>query len=496
MSVTMEGAGQKNGIILVILASLAMIVMFVEIMLVPALPTLARDFPNDVQWISWVLSIYLLIGAVSTPVVGRLGDIYGKRRVLIAVMSMYLVALVGCGLSLDISNALFGHSSIFVLLFFRAIQGVGMGMFTLAFGIVRDTFPRERIPVAIGMISAMFSVGVSIGLIGGGYITSVAKWTDAFFIVSPFFLGLAIASYYCIRDPCITRGGGLDLPGAITLGIGVLAFLLALTQGESWGWLSAGVVSLFVVAVVSTVIFTLIEARSRDPIIRPSLLKNHGILGGNLVAVFVGLCMFLVFQTLPYFLETPIAAGGKFGLTDTLTVGLFMFPSAIAQLFCGPLGGSMSKKIGASKVLIAGMTVMAFGFVALLGLHSDFWQLALSQMILGAGMALCMVSVINVVMESCPQGEFGVASGMNTLFRIVGGSIGPVLATVILAANTIIIQVAPGIEVAFYTEHGYMLTWWLGLGFAVIGTVVAIVLRPGASDRCVIPAVDIPSSGR
>ena len=171
-----------NNAILFVLASMALIVMFVEIMIVPALPMMARDFPDQISWLPWVLSIYMLVGAVATPLAGKLGDIYGKKKVLIAIMSIYLVALIGSGFSVDISKALLGEPNVFVLLFFRGLQGVGMGMFTLAFGIVRDTFPQDKIPVAIGMISAMFSVGVAIGLVVGGYITSVAKWSDAFHV--------------------------------------------------------------------------------------------------------------------------------------------------------------------------------------------------------------------------------------------------------------------------------------------------------------------------
>lgn len=482
----------SNTAILIVMASMAMLVMFTEVMLVPALPTMYQDFPKQTEWIAWVLSIYMLVGAVATPLVGKLGDIYGKKRVLIIVMSIYLVALLGSGFSIDISKLLFGEANIFVLLFFRALQGIGMGMFTLAFGIVRDTFPKERIPVAIGTISAMFSVGVSIGLVGGGYITSVARWPDAFHIVLPFFFVLTIAAAYLIHDPRIVHRGRLDVPGAFTLGIGIMALLLALTQGEKWGWTSGATLALFATFAIAIVVFVVIEVRTKDPIVRPSLMANRGILGGNVVALFVGICMFMVYQTLPFFLETPTAAGGYYGLTDTFTVGLYMFPSALAQLFFGPFGGKMSKKIGPSNVLALGMAIMTAGFVSLVYLNADFWQLTVSMVIFGSGIALCMVSMINVVVESCPQSEFGVASGMNTLFRIVGGSIGPVLATVILASSAISVQVAPHVFVQMYAVAGYIDAWWVGFGFAVVGLVASVLLRPRAKDKCDIPPEDLP----
>lgn len=479
--------------ILFVLASMALITMFVEIMIVPALPTMAQDFPTQTSWLPWVLSIYMLVGAVATPLAGKLGDIYGKKRMLIYVMSVYLVALLGSGFSIDISNALFGRADISVLLFFRALQGVGMGMFTLSFGIVRDTFPREKIPVAIGMISAMFSVGVAVGLVIGGYITSVARWSDAFHAVLPFFFALTVAAAYLIRDTRIVHGGKLDLPGAFTLGVGVTALLLALTQGESWGWGDPATLALFATFAVAIAVFVAIELRSGDPIIRPSLLANRGVLGGNVVALFVGICMFMVYQTLPYFLETPTAVGGHFGLADTFTVGLYMLPSAIVQLFIGPFGGSLSRKMGASNVLAIGMGIMTAGFLSLVFLNADFWQLTISMVIFGSGTALCMVSMINVVVESCPQSEFGVASGMNTLFRIVGGSIGPVLAAVILSANMVAFHIGPKV-IYLYAVDGYVTAWWVGFAFALVGLVAALVLRPRAKDRCEVRAEDLPPS--
>ena len=478
--------------ILFVLASMALLVMFVEIMIVPALPTMAQDFPGQDAWLPWVLSIYMLVGAVATPLAGKLGDIHGKKRVLIAVMVLYVVALFGSGFSLDISNLMLGEQNIFVLLFFRGLQGVGMGMFTLAYGIVRDTFPKDKIPVAIGMISAMFSVGVSIGLVGGGYITSVARWTDAFHVIIPIFLVLTIAAAIFIHDPRYVKPGRLDIPGAFTLGIGVMAFLLALTEGDEWGWDSGAVLALFATSIAAVIVFVLIEQRSKDPIVRPALLANRGILGGNVVALFVGLCMFMVYQTVPFFLETPLAADGYFGLTDTFTVGLYMLPSAIVQLFWGPYGGKLSRRIGPSNVLALGMAILTAGFVSLVFLNADFWQLTVSMIIFGSGVALCMVSMINVVVESAPQSEFGVASGMNTLFRIVGGSIGPVLAAVILTANSFQFEIVPTIFIELYKVEGFVQAWWVGFVFAVIGLAASIVLRPRPQDQVETMKEDVP----
>jgi len=478
-----------NWKILAILASVAMMVMFIEIMLVPALPYVGADF-NNFQWISWVLSIYLLVGAVATPLAGRLGDMYGKKKIMIYVMCLYIVGLLGSGFSLDISRALLGQPSIFVLIFFRGVQGIGMGMFPLAFGIIRDTFPRDKIPTAVGTVSAMFSVGVSLGLLGGGYITSVGHWYDAFHVVVPFFIALTILTIFLIKDPIVVKRGSLDISGAATLGIGVFSLLLGLTQGQEWGWTSPLILGLFVLALLMFALFTWRELKTKDPIVRLSMFRNRGVLDASVTAIFIGFCMFLLFQTLPFFLETPKAAGGFFGISDTFVIGLYMFPSAIAQLIFGPMGGILSKKVGADKVLIAGLAIMSLGFATLVFLHSDWVGIVISVFIAGAGMALCMVSMINLVVVTCKQSEFGVASGMNTLFRVVGGAVGPVLAVVILSNYSQIIQGHP-----VYSENGYVATWIVGVVFSLIGLTCAVLLRPKKGDmECDIAPQDLPPS--
>ena len=282
---------------------------------------------------------------------GQTGDIYGKKRVLIYVMSVYLVALLGSGFSIDISTALFGRADISVLLFFRALQGVGMGMFTLSFGIVRDTFPRDKIPVAIGMISAMFSVGVAVGLVIGGYITSVARWSDAFHVVLPFFFVLTVAASYLVPDTRIVHGGRLDLPGAFTLGASVTALLLALTQGESWGWGDPATLALFAT-------FARPSPRSSpswggDPIMRRRCSRTAGPRRERRRAVRRNFCSW---STRP-FRTSWRRRRRRFGLADTFTVGLYMLQRR-RQLFIGPFGGSLSRKMGASNVLALGMGIM------------------------------------------------------------------------------------------------------------------------------------------
>lgn len=456
-----------KGIILVNMALMAMMVMFVEIMLVPALPIIAQEYPADASWISWVLAAYMLFGAVATPLLGRLGDMYGKKRVMLIALGFYLLGLTGCGFAWSIPS----------LIAFRAVQGIGMGMFALAFGIVRDTFPGRLIPVALGVISAMFSVGVSIGLLGGGYIVETFSWRDCYYIVTPLMAGMVLVAWKTIEDDSKKCEGRLDLPGATLLGLGVLMLLLSLTQGNDWGFLDPRTLSFIAASLLAFSAFILWEIRTSEPIIHMDLLTNRGILGANLVALFFGVAMFLLTQTLPFFLRTPENLGG-FDIQNTFTIGLYMFPMAVSQLFFAPAAGAWSKKYGADKVLSVGMALFVIGMAMLIVWHDQDWMIWTSMAVVGIGMGMAMVSFINVVGMAAPKKDFGAASGMNTLFRIIGGSIGPVLATAVMASYTTQVHMGPFL-VDLTTEEGYVMSWLVGTAFAFVGLVLALMIRPG-----------------
>ena len=456
-----------NGIILLNMAMMAMMVMFVEIMLVPALPLIAQEFPQDASWIAWVLAAYMLVGAVATPLIGRLGDMYGRKRILLVSMSFYMLGLVGCAFAWSIPS----------LIAFRAVQGLGMGMFSLAFGIVRDTFPTKVIPMALGLISAMFSVGVSIGLLGGGLIIQTFSWRESYLIITPLFVIMVLIAWRTLRDDRKHCSAGLDLAGSALLGVAVLLLLVSLTQGEKWGFTDLRTVGMVVASMVLFASFAIWERRTSNPIIQMSLLLNRGILGANLVALFYGVAMFLLTQTIPFFLRSPQNLGG-FALTDTFVIGLYMVPMALTQLVFAPAAGSWSKKYGADKVLIAGMAVFAIGIGLLIAWHSEDWMIWVAMGAQGIGMALAMVSFINVVGMAAPKKDFGVASGMNSLFRIVGGSIGPVLASAVMAGYAVMVTL-PFYTVEYTSEEGYVVSWAVGAAFAVVGLIIAILVRPG-----------------
>lgn len=444
------------------MAFVALMVMFIDIMLVPAIPQITMNFPDQKSWVSWILSIYLLVGAVMNPIIGKMADIYGKKRMLMITFSIYTAGLIGC--------AIFNYD-FWLLLAFRALQGVGLTMFPIFFGIIRDTFPKPKVPVAIGVVSAMFSIGVSVGLLGGGWIVSVFDWKYCYYIVAPLFAVMLPIIYFMIRDAgVLAEGRRIDITGAALLSGSILSVLVAMTLLEDGGLSDPVILTCLALFAVMLVAFVSWEKKTKEPLVKLSLLAGNGA-GAHVTAFLFGIAMFMLFQTLPYLLMSPKTIGG-FDIKDTFDVGLVMIPMAIMGVIFGPMSGKRCKKKGMSiKVLAAGMAAFAIGDLMLVLFHSELWMIVLAMAVSGVGNALAMVSMINVVVETSPGEDFGISSGMNTMFRLIGGSIGPVLGTMILSNYALGGMFAYGIE-------GYVWTWVTGALFCVMGCISAYLLKP------------------
>ncbi len=462
---------------LILMAFVALMIMFIDIMLVPALQHISVGFPDYAGWISWILSVYLLVGAVLNPIVGKLADIYGKRRMLIVTLVIYTVGLIGCALT---------YSNFICLIAFRAMQGIGLTVFPIFYGIIRDTFPKEMVPMSIGIVSAMFSIGVSIGLLGGGWIVSQFDWQYCYYITAPLFVILIPIFYFKVQDAGIfVKGRKVDTVGAGSLSISILSLLIALTILEEQGLTSPVVLFCLTLFAVSLVSFIWWERRAEEPLMKLSLLTGNGA-GAHVTAFLFGISMFMLFQTLPYFLSGPEIYGG-FRIEDTFDIGLIMMPMAVMGLIFGPLAGKWCRKAGNSiRILATGMFLFGIGdlmlIILLKAFPTEIWTVVLSMSVAGVGNALAMVSMINVVVETSPAEDFGIASGMNTMFRLIGGSIGPVLGTAILSGFVVFEMYG----LRYYGFDGYVWTWVAGMLFCIIGAISAYMLKPKNDGVCAL----------
>jgi EmrB/QacA subfamily drug resistance transporter len=444
-----------------------------QTLVIPALPAIARDLHSRPSAASWIITAFLLSASIATPIVGKLGDLYGKGRVLTAVLVVFSVGAVIAALA----------SSTAVLIVGRVLEGVAGGVFPLAFGIVRDTFPRERIPSALGMVSAVFAIGGGIGLPLSGVIVDHLdiQWL---FWINLVAVPAAVAVHRLV--PSVPAGARprIDWLGAALLSVALGAILLGVSQAGEWGWGSARNVGLIAGGLAVAAVFLRVEARTAEPLIDLAILRQRAVATTNLTAFIVGLAMFASFLLIPQFAETPARAGYGFGASATVA-GLLLLPSALVQLLAAPVAGHLGPRVGFRAVLATGAGLSAAAFLMMAVAHAREWEILVAGALLGAGISFAFAAMANLIVSAVPQSEVGIATGINTVMRTVGGSFGAAIATALLAGNVVSASGLPS-EGAYTAAFVFSAVAGLvAVGVALLGprlpaTPVAAAARPVA----------------
>ena len=404
-------------------AVLAAFVMYVEMMLTPSLPRIAADYGVTSSQVSLVLSLYTVFGTAVAPVVGKLGDIHGKKKVLTYVLIMYVIMVTSTSFSPSYSY----------LLASRTLQGVGLSIFPLAFSLVREEFPRDLIPRAQGLLSAMFAAGAAIGLPVGAYISNSLGWQSTYHTAVPFIVVLTVLIIWQVRESNYRNPGAtLDRSGALMLGLALALIVFALSEGSSWGWTSAPVVTLFVIGFALFGPLIYFERRKAQPILNLVLLGKRNVFVSNVLGLVSGMAMFLAFQALTFQLELPPPAGLGY---DILSTGLFILPFALVVVIIAlPVGIAVSR-IGVRPFVLVGALIAAAGF-AFASVTSDAAGLSTYLMVIAAGMGMQMVAIQNLLVLSVSPREMGLATSLNTVFRNVGTSLGAPIAGSLISTYT------------------------------------------------------------
>ncbi len=447
-----------------ILASLAVIVMYIEGMLIPSLTEIEREFGVTSSQVSWVLSSYLLSGTVLLPIVGKLGDIYGKKRVLSAVVIIYSIAVTLTSVSPNFTY----------LIAFRGIQGIGVTMFALAFSLIREEFPRELIPRAQGLVSAAFGIGAAVALPLGAYISQYFGWRTTYHTAIPFVLLVAYLIVTRIRESRYRNPNAkVDLPGAVVLGIGLGLIVYGLTEAPIWGWTSPNTLITFLVALAFIGFFIMIERRRDQPLINLSLLARRNVLIANLAAMVAGFGLFLFEQSLIILLEEPKPVGFNLTIFDT---GLYAIPMAVAQLITAPIAGILITRIGARRMLMIGASISAlFSLVTAAVAPLGLWALIASTTLAMVGVAAMNVSLINILVFSVEPQVMGVSTAMNSVFRNLGGTLGPAVAGSLESTFTslVLMGILPGNNVPLLVTVPSMFAFQVG---AIISALTVVII--------------------
>ena len=429
----------------------------------PALPVIAHDLHSSTENISWVLTAYLLAASVLTPILGRLGDMAGKRRVLLAVLVILGIGTLVAALAPNLA----------VLIVARALQGAAGAILPLSIGIVRDELPRERVGVTVGLLSAIFGIGAGLGIVAAGPIVDHLSWQWLFWL--PLVLiAVALAGVLIgVPESPVRTPGRLDLAGALILTVSLVSLLLAISKGREWGWTETRTVTLLIVGVLTLVVFVLVELRVREPLIDMRLIAIRGVWTTNVVGLAFGFAMFGTFLLVPTILELPAATGYGFGKSVS-QAGLYLLPTTVMMLIFGPLSGLLERRYGPKLPLTLGAIAVVAAFALPAVAHDRLWQLLVSGTLTGSGIGLAFAAMSNAIIATVPATQTGEATGVNSIVRTIGGSIGSAVVAAVIASSTTA-QALP-------QDKAFTYGFWACAGVAVLA-VIASLLLPARRNR-------------
>jgi len=455
-----------------ILASIPLLVMYTEGMLIPSLPSIQRQFGVSESMVSWVLSLYLAFGTVSAAVLGKLGDVYGKKKVMILAMSIYTAGAIATSYAQDFT----------ALLAARAVQGAGMAMMPLAFSLVREEFPPRLIPQVQGIISAMFGVGILLSLPLGAYISQNYGWQATYHTAIPFIVLEDIMVILFIRESRYRASQRVDWPGAALLSSALMSGIIGISEGPRTGWGSSTVLTLGSIAVASLIAFIAYERRAGNPLIPTHLISNRNIAVANFGIFMVGFTFQLMAQANTFIFEMPRPNG--YGLT-ILETGLWMVPNAVVQLISAPLLGRSLYRLGAKRMSIIGALVAGGGMILLSILaFTDLPHMVASMIVVGLGSTMLNISLVNIVIFSVDRANLGTASGLNTVFRNLGSAWGPAVAGTIMDQfkESILLSRSPPVEIQVPSHFAYQLIFYITASLFILLAAVLTLAREVLRD--------------
>lgn len=396
---------------------------FVQLMLLPVLADLPDLLHADADDTAWVLTAALLASAICTPIAGRLGDMYGKRRVLLILLAFLILGSVLCAISARAPLMIAG----------RALQGCGIGVFPLGVSILRDVLPVRQLSSAVATVSSALSLGGVLALPIGAICAAFADWRLLFWVVAGLGLIAFAMLAALVPESAVRAPGRLDFLGIAGLAIGLLTLLVAVSRGNSWGWSSPLTIGLLFAATIVLLAWVWHELRIAGPMIDLRIALTAPVLLTNIAAAAIGFALFAPNVLLPQVLKQPIESGGL-GLSVFVT-GFALVPGAVATAAGSLLARSFERLIGPIKVLLSGSTVLATSYVLLIARDLDVWNVMALSTVNGVGIGLAFAALPILVMRYVPEEQTGAANGLNTLIRSIGSTLASAVGGTILATG-------------------------------------------------------------
>ncbi|MFI6935242.1 MFS transporter [Streptomyces sp. NPDC050287] len=477
-------AAPRPNAVVAVLAFAGIVVALMQTLVIPIVPELPRLLDAPASDTAWAVTATLLAAAVATPVVGRLGDMYGKRRMLMISVVMLVIGSVACALSDELVPMIIG----------RALQGLASGVIPLGISIMRDELPAERLAGSTALMSASLGVGGALGLPTAALIADNFDWHVLFWASAAMGVIALVLVVAFVPESRVRTGGRFDLVGALGMATGLVCLLLAISKGADWGWTSGTTLGLLAAAVLVLLAWGLFEMRTAQPLVDLRTTARRQVLVTNLASVAIGFSMFAMSLVLPQLLQLPEQTGYGLG-KSLLTAGLVMAPSGLVMMATAPVSASVSKAKGPKVTLMIGAVIVACGYGLNIVLMSEVWHLVLVSCVIGAGIGFTYGSMPALIMGAVPAGETAAANSLNTLMRSIGTSVASAIAGVILSQMTITLG-----GYALPSKDGFRTVMAIGAGAALLAFAIAAfiprqrpALKPTPAPTAGKPTADAPA---
>jgi MFS family permease len=456
--------GVHPNLILAVTALAGLAYAMLSSAVIPALTSIQHSLHATETGVTWLLTGYLLSASVATSILGRLGDMYGKERLLLITLSILGLGTVISALS----------TTLFPMIVGRVIQGAGGGIFPLAFGIVRDEFPRERVAGSIGILSSILGIGGGVGIVLGGLIVEHLDYHWLYWIPLVVIVAAAICTWRFVPESPVRVPGRVNWLAAALMTFGFSCVLIAISETITWGWGSPRTLGLLALGLLGCGAWVMVELRSAEPLIDMGMMRIRGVWTTNLVAFLLGGGMYASFLILPQFAQMPKSTGYGFG-ASVVAAGLYLLPAALGMSVVGSFAGHVNRRWGSKQAVVVGSAVTGVAFAFLAVAHAHPYDMLIGALLMGIGIGLAFAALGNLIVQAVPAEQTGVATGMNTVMRTLGGALGGQIAATFIANN-----VANGLP----NVTGFVESFIMEAGFLAVA-VLAGLLVPGraVADR-------------
>ncbi|NUP37948.1 MAG: MFS transporter [Streptomyces sp.] len=449
-----------------VLAFGGILMAVMQTVVVPLLPDLPRLTGSSAGTVSWMVTATLLSGAVLTPVLGRAGDMYGKRKVLASALVLMTVGSVMCALSSDIV----------VLIAARALQGAAASVVPLSISILRDELPPERRGSAVALMSSTVGIGAALGLPLAALVVQYADWHTMFWLTSALGALGVTAVWWAVKESPVRQPGRFDIPGTLGLAVGLVCLLLGVSQGGQWGWGSARVVGLFLGAVVVLALWWWQQLRTELPLVDLRLVSRPRVGLSHVAALLTGFAFYANSLVTAQLVQAPKATGYGLGLSIVQT-GLCLLPGGVTMLLFSPVSARISAARGPRITLALGAAVIACGYAVRIADSRDLWMIILGATVVATGTTLAYSALPTLILRAVPAEQTASANGVNVLMRTIGQAVSSAAVAAVLVHHTSLVGGAP-----VPTLHGYLLAFGIAGAVALAASAAALTI-PGDAAK-------------